>query len=316
MNARGVFRGHRVALLCGGPSKERAVSFNTGAAIERALKGRGYDVVLIDPGADLPARLVEAGASVVFNALHGTYAEDGRLQGLLDWMRLPYTGDGLRASCLAFDKVLAKTAFRAAGLPVADDAVWPSAEAARRTLDDLPFGLPVVVKPVAEGSSVGTTLVFEAEAFGPALAAAAACGDVLVERLVAGPELSVACFRDAVLGSVEIEPARSFYDYDAKYAAGAGTRYHLPPRLPGADVERLCALGLAAHRALGCRGATRTDVMWAGGSPIVLEVNTLPGMTATSLVPKIAASGGIPFDEFIERVLDAATCGPRPESGS
>lgn len=309
MSTRGHWRGHRVALLMGGPSQESAVSRSTGAAIERALRSRGYDPVVIDPGADLPAQLVACGAEVVFNALHGTLAEDGRLQGLLDWMRLPYTGDGVRASCLAFDKVLAKMAFRAAGVPVAPDVVWTAAEAARHAVVDLPFPLPVVVKPVAQGSSVGTTLVFEADAFGPALEAAAACGDVLIEQLVAGPELSVVSFGDDVLGSVEIEPTRTFYDYEAKYGT-AGTRYHLPPRLAAADVARVEAMGLAAHRALGCRGATRTDVMFGGGQPIVLEVNTLPGMTATSLVPKVAAAAGVPFEELVERILDAAAFGP------
>jgi D-alanine-D-alanine ligase len=304
----GRFHGKRVAVLRGGLSAEREVSLNTGRAIAAALRERPYTVVEIDPGHDLPAVLSAERIDVVFNALHGTYGEDGRLQGLLDWMNLPYTGDGLRACLLSMDKQVSKELFRLAGVPVAADVVWLRGHAVGK-LSDLPFPLPVVVKPVAEGSSVGVTVVREAGEFDAALAAAFAVSRrVLVEQFVAGPELSVVTLVDRTLGAVEIEPAREFYDYEAKYGK-AGTRYHIPPRLPEAVRAAAEAAGLAAHRALGCRGVTRTDIMCGADGPVVLEVNTLPGMTATSLVPKVAAAAGLPFADLLEFLLDRAACG-------
>ncbi len=304
----GRFHGKRVAVLRGGLSNEREVSLNTGRAIAAALRERPYEVVEIDPGHDLPARLVAERIDVVLNALHGTYGEDGRLQGLLDWMAIPYTGDGLRACLLAMDKQLSKELFRLAGVPVARDVIllrgdgWPTAE-------DLSFGLPAVVKPVAEGSSVGVTIVREAIALAPALELAfSVSAKVIVEQFVAGPELSVVTLVDRTLGAVEIEPAREFYDYEAKYGK-SGTRYHIPPRLDSAALDAALKAGLDAHRALGCRGVTRTDIICGANGPVVLEVNTLPGMTATSLVPKVAAGAGLPFADLLECLLDRAGCG-------
>lgn len=303
----GRFRDATVAVLLGGLSRERDVSLTTGKAIADALDGLGYRVVRIDAGRNLPARLVEHGVDVVYNALHGTYGEDGRVQGLLDYMGIPYTGDGLLASAFAFDKVLAKQRYRAAGVPVAEDIVLDGPALDGYTLADLPFDLPVAVKPVADGSSVGVTLCHVPEQFPAALAAAAP--RVLIERLVRGVELSVAVMGDTVLGSVEIEPARPFYDYEAKYA-NTGTRYHLPPRVDPEARAAVEAAALAAHRALGCRGATRTDVISSPDGPVVIETNTLPGMTPTSLLPKIAGAQGISFPALVERILDAATCEP------
>lgn len=310
----GLYRGQTVAVLYGGLSSERDVSVQTGQAVIEALEGLGYTVAAIDAGRDLPAQLVSSGAAVVFNALHGTFGEDGRVQGMLDWMGLPYTGEGIRASLLAFDKALAKKAYREAGVPVAADVVWTADDVARKGPDNLPFGLPVAVKPVAEGSSVGVTLVHEESAFAAAIEAAAP-GPVMVEVLVDGPEMSVVCLGDDALGCVEIEPLRDFYDYEAKYG-GAGTRYHVPPRLSPAQLASVETVGLAAHRALGCSSVTRSDVILGADGPIVLETNTLPGMTASSLVPKVAAARGIEFPALIERILDLASCGPRTEGGS
>ena len=304
----GRFHGKRVAVLLGGPSAEREVSFNTGRAMAQALRARPYEVIEIDPGHDLPARLVAERIDVVLNALHGTWGEDGRLQGLLDWMAIPYTGDGLRACLLSMDKKLSKELFRLAGVPVAADVVWTRGGAGH-ALAALPFGVPLVVKPVAEGSSVGVTIVRSEGTFAPALAAAFGVSRaVLIEQFVAGPELSVVTLGDRTLGSVEIEPAREFYDYEAKYGQ-AGTRYHIPPRLDPEVRAAAEAAGLGAHLALGCRGVTRTDVIVGAAGPIVLEVNTLPGMTATSLVPKVAAAAGLPFADLLELMLDRATCG-------
>lgn len=294
-----------VGVIMGGLSRERDVSLNTGKAVIDALRGEGFTVRPIDAGRDLPAKL--AGVDVVYNALHGTYGEDGRVQGLLDWMGVPYTGEGLEASYASFDKTRAKALMREAGVSVAEDRVIRASELAAALC---PMAPPVVVKPIAEGSSVGVTIVRTGADWDAAKANAAGLGDVLVERFVAGPELSVAILGDTVLGSVEIEPARGFYDYTAKYASDSGTAYHLPPRLPADVVAAAEAQVLAAHRALGCRGATRSEVIIGADGPVVLEVNTLPGMTGTSLVPKIAASQGIGFGALLARILDLATHGP------
>lgn len=315
MKAMGRFLGRRVAVVDGGLSNERAVSLNTGAAIAKALRERGHTLVELDAGRDLPARLLAEGIEVVFNALHGTYGEDGRIQGLLDWMGIPYTGEGLEASHLAFNKAHAKIMLRHAGVAVAPDMLVSAATLATLTPADLNFPLPVVVKPVAEGSSVGVTIVHTPADWARAVTAIGTAGEVLVERFVPGTELSIAVLGDTVLGAVEIEASRTFYDYDAKYAAGSGTRYHLPPRLDADTLAAAEVQALGAHRALGCRAVTRTDVIVGVDGPVVLEVNTLPGMTATSLVPKIAAARGLPFGELLECILDQARCGP-PQEGA
>lgn len=302
------FHNATVAVVMGGLSRERDVSLNTGAAIAKALRGEGFDVREIDATRDLPNQL--AGVDVVYNALHGTYGEDGRVQGLLDWMGIPYTGEGLEASYLCFDKVRANGVLRAAGVPQAENVVIRAADLASATA---PMDPPFVVKPAAEGSSVGITIVHDLADWPTAQATAAGMGDVIVERFVDGPELSVAILGEEVLGSVEIEPAREFYDYTAKYAAQSGTQYHLPPRLPAAVTAAAEQAVLQAHIALGCRGATRSEVIIGADGPMVLDVNTLPGMTATSLVPKIAASRGLPFGALLARILAGARCGPNRE---
>ena len=299
------FADAKVGVIMGGLSHERDVSLNTGRAIADALRAEGFDVQAIDAGHDLPAKL--AGIDVVYNALHGTYGEDGRVQGLLDWMGIPYTGEGLEASYASFDKVRAKTVMRQAGVSVAKDRVIRAVDLAHAPLPMVP---PFVVKPSAEGSSVGVTIVHTEADWPAAKANAAGMGDVLVERFIEGPELSVAILGEAVLGSVEIAPTRGFYDYTAKYSANSGTAYHLPPRLPADVVAAAEAQVLAAHIALGCRGATRSEVIIGPDGPVVLEVNTLPGMTGTSLVPKIAAHQGIAFGALLARILDLATHGP------
>ncbi len=308
----GRFKGRHVVVLGGGLSSEHAVSRDTAKAISTALSERGCRITELDPGRDLPQRLTDLAPDAVYIALHGTYGEDGRLQGMLDWLGIPYTGEGLRASLLAFDKVVAKRFFVEAGVPVAQDVHWSGAEAATKTLADVPFGLPCVVKPIAEGSSVGVKIARTVEGFETALAVAAAMGPVMVEVFIDGVELSVPVFADAVLGVVEVEAADEFYDYEAKYG-DAGTRYHLPPRIEAAAVVAVEQVALAAHRALGCRGATRVDVMLGSDGPVVLELNTLPGMTNTSLVPKVAAAKGIGFAELVELILDRAAWGPNLE---
>ncbi|HEX9290481.1 MAG TPA: D-alanine--D-alanine ligase [Anaeromyxobacteraceae bacterium] len=303
----GTWSGKRVAVLYGGRSVERDVSLRTGKACAEALRERGYEVTLVDVDLEVAARLREARAEVAFVALHGRWGEDGSIQGLLESMGIPYTGSGVLASALGMDKVFSKLLFREHGLKVVEYRVFPHQHADRITVADLPFGLPAVVKPAAEGSSVGVHIVREAGALGAACRDAASFkGDVIVERYVKGMEVNVALLDGKALGAIEIVPSREFYDYTAKYTAGS-TEYFYPARLPPEHYRRVCDAGAHAYAILGCSGMTRADfIVVADGTPFILEMNTLPGMTATSLVPKIAAGNGIPFPELCERLLEGA----------
>jgi D-alanine-D-alanine ligase len=296
-----------VAVLYGGQSTERDVSLRTGKACADALVQKGYAVTLVDADRDLAARLREGRFDVAFNALHGRWGEDGCVQGLLEVMGIPYTGSGVLASAMGMDKVVAKAMFAALGIPVIDYRVFPAARAGAISPADLPFGIPCVVKPSGEGSSVGVHLVKDVAGLGPAcLDAATFKGDVIVERYVKGSEVNVAVLDGTALGAIEIVPANEFYDYAAKYTAGT-TQYFYPARIPEAHRARVMEAAAKAHRGLGCAGVTRVDFIVApDGTPYVLEINTLPGMTATSLVPKIAAGLGIPFPDLCERILDGA----------
>jgi D-alanine-D-alanine ligase len=299
--------GKKVAVLYGGLSTERDVSLRTGKACADALVAKGYDVTLVDVDRELPARLREQKIEVVFNALHGRWGEDGCVQGLLEAMGIPYTGSGVLASALGMDKTVSKAMFRSLGLSLIDYRVFPPDRAGSIKASDLPFGIPCVVKPSGEGSSVGVHLVKDPTKLEAAcLDAAKYKGDVIVERYVKGTEVNVAVLEGKALGAIEIEPANEFYDYAAKYTAGT-TRYHYPARIPEAHVKRVMEAAETAHRGLGCAGVSRVDFIVAGdGTPFILEINTLPGMTATSLVPKIAAGLGIPFPELCERILESA----------
>jgi D-alanine-D-alanine ligase len=299
--------GKKVALLYGGRSTERDVSLRTGKACGDALLSKGYDVTLVDVDQDLPARLREGRFEVAFNALHGRWGEDGCVQGLLEAMGIPYTGSGVLASAMGMDKVVAKAMFQALGIPVIDYRVFPTARAAQIAPSDLPFGLPCVVKPSGEGSSVGVHIVKDAAGLrGACEDAARFKGDVIVERYVKGSEVNVAVLDGKALGAIEIVPANEFYDYAAKYTAGT-TKYYYPARIPEAHARRVMEAAETAHRGLGCAGVTRVDFIVApDGTPFILEINTLPGMTATSLVPKIAAGLGIAFPDLCERILEGA----------
>jgi D-alanine-D-alanine ligase len=304
----GRWSGKKVAVLLGGRSAEREVSLRSGAGCAEALRSRGYDVTAIDVDLEVAARLREARAEVAFVGLHGRWGEDGAIQGLLESMGLPYTGSGVLASALGMDKVTSKLLFRDEGLAVVEYRVFPRDRAARIGVGDLPFGLPAVVKPAGEGSSVGVHIVRDAAALAAACADAATFkGDVIVERYVKGMEVDVAVLDGKALGAIEIVPSREFYDYVAKYTPGA-TQYFYPARLPPEHVARLHAAAEKAHLALGCDGVTRVDfIVPPDGTPYLLELNTLPGMTATSLVPKIAAGNGISFADLCERLLEGAS---------
>jgi D-alanine-D-alanine ligase len=303
----GQWTGKKVAVLYGGRSSEREVSLKTGAACAAALEARGLDVTRVDVGLDVAERLRACGAEVAFIALHGRHGEDGSIQGLLESLGIPYTGSGVLASAVGMDKVLSKLLFKSLGLAVADYCVYPRERAATLHANDFPFAFPVVVKPAGEGSSVGVSLVKDPTHLGAAgIEAARWKGDVIVERYVKGKEVQVAVLDGQAMGVIEVVPANEFYDYAAKYTAGT-TQYFYPARISEADTHRLKEAAELAHRGMGCAGVTRTDFILApDGIPYILEVNTLPGLTATSLVPKIAAGNGIPFPELCERLLDGA----------
>ncbi|HTP29535.1 MAG TPA: D-alanine--D-alanine ligase [Anaeromyxobacteraceae bacterium] len=304
----GTWSGKKVAMLYGGRSSEREVSLLTGKSCAEALRARGYDVTLVDVDLEVAIRLREVHADVAFIALHGRWGEDGSIQGLLESMSVPYTGSGVLASALGMDKVFSKILFREHGLKVIEYRVFPPQMASRITVGELPFGLPAVVKPAGEGSSVGVHIVRDANALVEACRDASQYkGEIVVERYLKGTEVQVAVLDGKALGAIEIVHSREFYDYEAKYAPG-GSRHFYPARVPDPHYRAVCAAAERAHAALGCSGVTRTDfILTADGSPFILEVNTLPGMTATSLVPEIAAGNGISFADLCERLLESAT---------
>jgi D-alanine-D-alanine ligase len=303
----GKWTGKKVAVLLGGRSSEREVSLRSGKACADALVQKGYDVTLVDVDLDVANRLRDGKIDVVFNGLHGRWGEDGCIQGLLEAMAIPYTGSGVLASALGMDKVVAKAMFQRLDIPLIEYRVFPPERAASVGVADLPFGLPCVVKPSGEGSSVGVHIVRDEPKLAAACRDAATFkGDLIVERYVKGTEVNVAVLDGKALGAIEIVPANEFYDYAAKYTAGT-TKYFYPARIPEAQTRRVMEAAEVAHRGLGCAGVTRVDFIVApDGTPYILEINTLPGMTATSLVPKIAAGIGIPFPDLCERILEGA----------
>ena len=295
----------KVAVLMGGLSAEREVSLVSGQACVAALRATGYNVVEIDAGADLCQRLEAAAPDLVFNALHGRWGEDGAVQGLLEWMRVPYTHSGVLASALAMDKTRSKEVFRAAGLPVAEGLLAPADEVRRRHV----VAPPYVVKPNSEGSSVGVYIVQDMANQPPQLAPSMP-QQVLVERYVPGRELTVSVMGDRALSVTDIV-TQGWYDYDAKYKPG-GSRHVVPADIPAQIFDACMAHAQTAHNALGCRGLSRTDFRWDEtqglAGLVVLETNTQPGMTPTSLSPEQAAHLGISFPELCRWIAEDATC--------
>ncbi|EKV29995.1 D-alanine--D-alanine ligase [Caenispirillum salinarum AK4] len=299
----------RVTVLMGGFSAEREVSLNSGAAAAKALKDYGYqNVAVIDVPRDVPAfvsALAETKPDVVLNALHGRFGEDGAIQGILDIMGIPYSHSGRLSSAIAMDKPTAKLLFERAGIPVAADRVVTRAE---MLAEGDPLPRPYVIKPLNEGSSVGVHIVQEGDNFRPFVEEDWPFGEnVMVEAFIPGRELTVAVMGDRPLGVTEIFTDRGFYDYDAKYAAG-GSTHQCPADIPPALAEEAMALSVKAHEALGCRGVSRTDLRYDGETLYILEVNTQPGMTGTSLVPEQAAHAGISFPELCHWMVETARC--------
>jgi D-alanine-D-alanine ligase len=284
-----------MAVLKGGVSAEREVSLKSGAAVAGALRALGHEVVEVDVTSEA---FEVPDCEVAFLALHGTFGEDGGVQGYLELLGVPYTGCGVEASRVAFDKNDSKARFAAAGVPTPGYQVLMPGE----TVTIVP---PLVVKPPRQGSSVGVTRVMEASALDAALALARRYQpDVLVEQFVEGRELTVGILGETALPVVHIEPLEGFYDYSNKYTAGR-TEYHCPADLPAEVTARVQAAALAAHRSLGCVVYSRVDVLLdAQNAPWVLEVNTIPGMTQTSLLPKAAQAAGLDFGKLCERIIE------------
>ncbi len=303
-------RNKKIGVLLGGLSSEREVSLASGNAILQALKEKGYHVVAIDVGRDAAEKIHSSGIDVAFIALHGRFGEDGAIQGLLEIMGIPYTGSGILASALGMNKTVSKQVFTSQGLLVGPYEVLYAGDAGRvsSVLDTMKF--PVVIKPHAEGSSVGVSLVFKKEDVAQAAELAFKYGsEILIEKFIKGKEVQVGILGNAALGAIEIVPKRAFYDYAAKYEKGMSDHF-FPARIPDAVYKRTLDAGLAAHRAIGCRGYSRVDfIIDESGAPYILEVNTLPGMTATSLLPEIAKGAGISFPDLVEEILRLAIAG-------
>ncbi|MDF9302278.1 D-alanine--D-alanine ligase [Ruegeria sp. TM1040] len=292
-------------MLMGGPSAEREVSLSTGRECARALRGQGYEVVEVDAGPDLVAQLNDIKPDVAFNALHGRWGEDGCVQGLLEWLRIPYTHSGVLASALAMDKERSKAAYRTAGLPVVDSVIAAKADVMARHV----IAPPYVVKPNNEGSSVGIYIVHEATNSPPQLSEEMPA-QVMVEAYAPGREMTVTVMGDRALCVTDIL-TDGWYDYEAKYATG-GSRHVLPAEIPD-EIADLCHdYALRAHQVLGCRGISRTDFRWdeARGADglVLLETNTQPGMTPTSLSPEQAEHVGLTFGQLCAWLVEDASC--------
>ncbi len=298
----------RVAVIYGGWSSEREVSISSGTQMLRAAEASGYDAIGIDVGRDLAAQLAEVKPDVVLNGLHGPWGEDGCVQGLLEIMDLPYSHSGVLASALAMDKLKSKAVYRAAGLPVAEDRQVTRAEAAAAH----PLDPPYVIKPVNEGSSFGVLIVREGTNGPPQelLGESWHYGDYLMaEEFIPGRELTVAVLGDRPLAVTEITTLRDYYDFDAKYSAG-GSRHVIPADVPEHITAMAMDFAQRAHQVLGCRGATRSDFRYDDKRDrlVILETNTQPGMTPTSLVPEQAAFAGISFEELVAWMIEDASC--------
>ena len=297
----------KIGVLMGGMSPEREVSLMSGRAILQALLDLGYRAVAVEADELLAQRLRAENIEVAFIGLHGSLGEDGSVQGLLEMMRIPYTGSGVLASALAMNKAVSRQIFQQNGLPVPRSIFLARQPEGGITLLKVPFPLPVVIKPCQEGSSVGVTIVSDPQDI--PLAAEKAFGyggGILVEEFIKGREIQVGILDDVALGAIEIVPKVEFYNYEAKYTDGLAEHLFPAPLAPK-EYQKALDLGFHAHRLLGCEGATRVDLLFRGsGEFFVLEVNTLPGMTPLSLLPEIARGVGILFPELVERIIKGA----------
>ncbi len=284
----------------GGISTEREVSLRSGKAVYNALKELHYNVIPIDVSKDICVVLAREEIEIAFLVLHGGFGEDGSIQGLLEVLGIPYTGSGVLASALAMDKEASKKIFLYHNIPVPNFLIIKK----MKEVQNINFPLPWVVKPATEGSSIGVSIVKDESNLEAALSKAFLHSSrVIIEKFIDGKEVHIGILNNKVLGGVEVRPSLEFYNYEAKYTAGL-TEYILPPELDDITYQKTGEIALAAHRAIGCRGATRIDLrIDPEGNPFVLEVNTIPGMTETSLLPKIAKLAGFDFPALIEEIL-------------
>jgi len=301
-----------VAMLMGGFSSERPVSLSSGNACADALEAEGYQVTRVDVGHDIASVLAELKPDVAFNALHGPFGEDGTIQGILEFLQIPYTHSGVLASALAMDKAQAKIVAKAAGIPVAEQRLMSRFDFTSAH----PMKPPYVVKPVREGSSFGVVMVKEEQSHPPQIITSSEWryGDsVMVERYIYGRELTCGVMGDVALGVTEVVPqGHAFYDYDSKYVKG-GSKHVIPAQISPNIYQKIQTLSLKAHQAIGCRGVSRSDFRYDDrfsetGELVWLEVNTQPGMTPTSLVPEMAVHAGHSFGEFLRWMVEDASC--------
>ncbi len=307
--ARKAYRQKRIGVLMGGSSAERAISLRTGKAVLKALRNKNYSAEGIDVNRSIAQTLLKKKIELAFIALHGTVGEDGTIQGLLEMMQIPYTGSGLLASALAMHKGVAKTILRYHGLPTADFQVMQSEEIERADFHRVvTIPLPLVVKPIAEGSTIGTSIVTNKRNLRSACREAARFDQqVLLERFIEGREITTGIVNGEALPVIEITPRDGFYNYRAKYTPGS-TDYSVPARIGKRTAARIQQLSVKAYHALQCEGVARVDLMLSHkrNQPYILEVNTIPGMTETSLLPMAAESAGISFEDLVEQIIFTA----------
>ena len=294
--------------MMGGLSREREISLKTGKAIQKALTEKGYTVTPIDVGNDIAEKLVKEKIDCAFLALHGRFGEDGTIQGMLELMRIPYTGSGVLASALAMHKIMTKKFFLCEKIPTPRFEVFHREEITKDLPKKNSLPLPVVVKPAREGSTIGISIVQKDEELGPALKKAGEYDEeILVEEFMKGREITVGILENIPLPIIEIVPKSGFYDYYSKYTKGE-TQYILPARIPREKYLYAQEISLKAFQILDCSGVARVDLMTdENENPYVIDVNTMPGMTETSLLPKAASYAGIPFGDLVERILLGAS---------
>lgn len=303
------FRGKKIGVLMGGMSSEREISLRTGNAILQALQGRTYQAVAIDVDRSVAETLRRSAIDAGFIALHGLLGEDGAIQGLLEIMEIPYTGSGVLASALAMNKVAAKKIFFYHKLPTPSFQAFVIAEgSAERILPQITIPFPLIIKPSEEGSTIGVSVVEKQDDLLPALHTARRHNrEILVEEFIAGTEITVGIINGQALPPIEIAPKNGFYDYHAKYTKGQ-TAYIIPARISEAQEREARDLAVRAFQVLGCSGAARVDFMIRrDGRPCILEINTVPGMTETSLLPMAGREAGIDFPDLVEKILWGAS---------
>jgi len=294
----------KVAVMMGGLSREREISLKTGKAILKALTEKGYTVTAMDVGEDIGEKLIRGKIECAFLALHGRFGEDGTIQGMLELMRIPYTGSDVLASALAMNKIMAKKFFLYEKIPTPRFEVFQREEIKKGLQKKISLPLPVVVKPAREGSTIGISIVRKEEELIPAFKKAVEYDqEILIEEFMKGKEITVGILEDIPLPMIEIVPKSGFYDFHSKYTKGE-TQYILPARISREKYLYAQEISLKAFQTLGCSGVARVDLMTdENENPFVIDVNTMPGMTETSLLPKAASYAGIPFEDLVERIL-------------